>query len=399
MMFIGFGYLMTFMKWYGLGAVGFTMLVTAMGLQWAVFTESFWGQIAYGAGEWHTVDLDMYALLNALYAISAVLITFGGLIGKITPLQLIIITIVELILHSFNYKILMTAWIGLNDVGGTYIDHMFGAYFGLTVAWVLGKPKTAPAMGVVPDIFSLIGTTFLWVYWPSFVAGAFKADSEGQERAFVHTILALSASTVATFFANTALLPDHDKKFRPVDIQNATLAGGVAIGAVAVLNIGCFCAVMIGTAAGLLSTVGYHRIQPYLEEKFGLHDTCGIHNLHAMPSVVGAIASVAVAIALPNSPEYGPVQKPQWTAQLLAIPVCLGFAVLSGFCVGKFLKIVAPKNDGDNAKDFHDSEWWEVAGDYEHEQSNSSSRGEVEMTGEASSFQEALTNKEKENEV
>jgi len=386
------------MKWYGLGAVGFTMLVTAMGLQWAVFTESFCSQIGSSSdSEWHTVDLDMYSLLNALYAISAVLITFGGLIGKITPFQLIIITIVELIFHSFNYKILMTSWIGLNDVGGTYIDHMFGAYFGLTVAWVLGKPKTAPAMGVIPDIFSLIGTTFLWVYWPSFVAGAAQADSDGQERAFVHTILALSASTIATFFANTALLPDHDKKFRPVDIQNATLAGGVAIGAVAVLNIGSFCAVMIGIAAGLLSTVGYHRIQPYLEERWGLHDTCGIHNLHAMPSVVGAISSVAVAIALPNG--YGPVSKPQWQAQLLAIPVCMGFAVTAGFLVGKFLKIVAPKNDGDDAKDFHDSEWWEVAGDYEHPTIGNNNSSGIEMTGETASFHQALTNKESENEV
>ena len=33
MMFVGFGYLMTFLKWYGLSAVGFTMLITAVGLQ------------------------------------------------------------------------------------------------------------------------------------------------------------------------------------------------------------------------------------------------------------------------------------------------------------------------------------------------------------------------------
>ena len=46
MMFVGFGYLMTFLKLYGLSAVGFTALVVAMGLQWSVFTESFFAQIA-----------------------------------------------------------------------------------------------------------------------------------------------------------------------------------------------------------------------------------------------------------------------------------------------------------------------------------------------------------------
>jgi hypothetical protein len=39
MMFIGFGYLMTFLKRYGMGAVGLTMLVTLLGLEWGIFTE------------------------------------------------------------------------------------------------------------------------------------------------------------------------------------------------------------------------------------------------------------------------------------------------------------------------------------------------------------------------
>ena len=39
MMFFGFGYLMTFLKRYGMGAVGFTMLITVVGLQWGILTE------------------------------------------------------------------------------------------------------------------------------------------------------------------------------------------------------------------------------------------------------------------------------------------------------------------------------------------------------------------------
>jgi len=39
MMFFGFGYLMTFLKRYGMGAVGFTMLLTVVGLQWGILTE------------------------------------------------------------------------------------------------------------------------------------------------------------------------------------------------------------------------------------------------------------------------------------------------------------------------------------------------------------------------
>ena len=39
MMFIGFGYLMTFLKRYGMGALGFTMLITVVALQWGILTE------------------------------------------------------------------------------------------------------------------------------------------------------------------------------------------------------------------------------------------------------------------------------------------------------------------------------------------------------------------------
>ena len=53
MMLIGFGYLMTFLKFYGLGAVGFCLLVTALGLQWGLLIEAFFTQV--WANEWSAV--------------------------------------------------------------------------------------------------------------------------------------------------------------------------------------------------------------------------------------------------------------------------------------------------------------------------------------------------------
>ena len=82
-------------------------MVTAAGLQWSLFTESFFNQLLNNTNDWHYVNINIYSLLNALYAISAVLISFGALIGKITPLQLLAMTIIELALHSVNFQILM----------------------------------------------------------------------------------------------------------------------------------------------------------------------------------------------------------------------------------------------------------------------------------------------------
>jgi len=41
MMFIGFGFLMTFLKRYGFGSVGLNMLVAALVLQWATLTAGW----------------------------------------------------------------------------------------------------------------------------------------------------------------------------------------------------------------------------------------------------------------------------------------------------------------------------------------------------------------------
>jgi len=116
-----------------------------------------------GNSGWHYVNVNIYSLLNCLYAISAVLITFGAVIGKVSPFQLVLLTIIELVLHSINYKVLMAS-LNLQDMGGTYTDHMFGAYFGLAVAWILGKPRSEPDMGSTPDVFSLIGTVLQYTY-------------------------------------------------------------------------------------------------------------------------------------------------------------------------------------------------------------------------------------------
>jgi len=76
-----------------------------------------------------------------------------------------------------------------------------------------------------------------------------------------------------------------------VHIQNASLAGGVAIGSAANLMVGPGGALAVGLAAGLLSTLGYAYVMPFLEAKIGLRDTCGVHNLHGMPGVVSLLKS------------------------------------------------------------------------------------------------------------
>ena len=75
------------------------------------------------------------SLVNGDFAAGAVLISFGAVIGRITPMQLLAMAFIEIILYGLNNAVV--TYIGLADIGGTFVIHMFGAYFGLTVSRML----------------------------------------------------------------------------------------------------------------------------------------------------------------------------------------------------------------------------------------------------------------------
>lgn len=91
------------------------------------------------------------------------------------------------------------------------------------------------------------------------------------------------------------------------DILNATLAGGVIVGASCDLITVAYGSMICGFVAGIISTIGFRRLSPFLSDKFGLYDTCGINNLHGIPGVLGGIISAIVAASL-NESNYGGVK-------------------------------------------------------------------------------------------
>lgn len=96
------------------------------------------------------------------------------------------------------------------------------------------------------------------------------AVDEGQTRAIINTFLGIASSCVATFIISLLV---GKGKLNMVHIQNATLAGGVAVGAVADMQIEPFGAMIIGTIAGIISTLGFQFLTPTLNETI-VHDTC-----------------------------------------------------------------------------------------------------------------------------
>ena len=115
--------------------------------------------------------LDIKTLITGDFAAGAILITFGALLGKTNILQMTAIVIFELIFYALNESIGVIKYKAV-DMGGSMFVHTFGAFFGLSISYMLTNrnkvrsEKNSPSY--ISDTFAMIGTIFLWMYWPSF---------------------------------------------------------------------------------------------------------------------------------------------------------------------------------------------------------------------------------------
>nr|XP_012224503.1 PREDICTED: ammonium transporter Rh type A [Linepithema humile]XP_012224504.1 PREDICTED: ammonium transporter Rh type A [Linepithema humile] len=361
MIWIGFGFLMTFLKRYGQSAAGLTFLVAAILIQVALICDSML-QIKLG----NKAYLSLESLLSADVAVAAPLISMGAVLGKVTYMQLIFMGIIELIMFTVNQYIGEQLFMAV-DAGDSMFVHVFGAYFGLAISFVIGvkeKPKEHELEGssYQSDIFAMIGTVFLWLFWPSFNSAGLTGDD--QQRAIINTLLSISASCVITFAVSA--LVSKNNRFDMVHIQNSTLAGGVAIGTAAGMMCQPVGALVVGVLSGVISVLGYKYLTPIIQRYLHIHDTCGVHNLHGMPGVLAGLFGALMAnLATETTYNYSlyeifPARAPssevklseirnnypgispglnrtayqQAGYQLLALVVTLGISIVSGLITG-----------------------------------------------------------------
>jgi ammonium transporter Rh len=170
----------------------------------------------------------------------------------------------------------------------------------------------------------MLGSMVLWVFWPSFCSAIVpEADFE---KTVVNTVLALCGATIITYVFSTIF-----RKGKPsiADIANASLAGGVSIGATCNL-VSAPTAFLIGILAGGICVIGYAFIQPILQKYLKIVDTCGVHNLHGMPGLLGGIIAVFVV------PEAA-------KAQIMGILFTICLALVGGIVVGNIVKLTGSK--------------------------------------------------------
>ncbi len=320
MLLVGFGFLMVFLRKYGRSALTATFLLvaTAIPLYLVLNNGGLFGTAA---------NSEIDGLVLGEFAAASLLICAGACLGRLKMYQYIVLAVLFIPLYMLNEWIVAEnglSWLGHGvfiDTGGSIIIHAFGALFGMGVVMAITN-RSEQAVPIESDYtsdkFSMLGSMVLWVFWPSFCAALVAPEMVSFTA--VNVVIALCGSTLATYFATVALR----RKISISDIANASLAGGVAVGATCA-SANHPTAFLIGILAGTLSTFGFAVIQPRIEKFFRMIDTCGVTNLHGWPGLMGGIAAVFVVRGINIGSEFA------------GIGITIVAALVPGYIVGRII--------------------------------------------------------------
>uniref|UniRef100_A0A8C3JXI2 Rh family B glycoprotein (gene/pseudogene) n=1 Tax=Calidris pygmaea TaxID=425635 RepID=A0A8C3JXI2_9CHAR len=356
---LGFGLLVAFLGRYRPGSMAISILIVAFAIQWAVLIQGFLyfflnGKIYVGAE----------SMVSADFCTAAVLISTGAVLGRVNPVQMLLLTLLGVTLFSINEYILLGLMEVSRDSGGSLTVHTFGAYFGLMVSRILhqphmGKRKEPQDTGHQADVFSVVGTIYLWIFWPSFTS-ATTVRNDAEPWAVLNTYFSLAASTLATFVLLPVLY--EESTLQMVQIQDATLAGVAVMGMAGEMLVTPFGALVAGFLAGLIPPLGFRFLTPVLRSRLKTQDTCGVHNVHGLPGLLGTLLGTLLA-ALATADAYGgrlelvfplvaqgsQTATTQALCQLCALPVTLLLASLGGCLTGAVLNIKGLRSPPDTS--------------------------------------------------
>eukprot|EP00076_Gallus_gallus_P029686 XP_015153896.1 ammonium transporter Rh type B isoform X1 [Gallus gallus] len=298
---LGFGFLLAFLSRYGVGSVAGSLLIVAFTIQWAILAQGL-----FYFSQNSKIYVSTQSMVSADFCTAAILISTGAVLGRVNPIQMLLMALLEVPLFACNEYILRSI-LGVSDSGGSLTIHTFGAYFGLTVSRALHQPhedkrKEQQDVGHGPDVFAVVGTICLWIFWPSF-ASATTAHDSAEPWAVLNLYFSLAASTLATFILS------------PILYEEGTLQ------------------------------------VPILRSRLKTEDTCGVHNVHGLPGILGTFLGTLLA-ALATEDVFGDrlqlvfplvadgsrttAEQAQW--QLCGLVVTLLLAALGGGLTGALLR-------------------------------------------------------------
>jgi len=171
---------------------------------------------------------------------------------------------------------------GALDFAGGTVVHINAAVAGLVGAFMVGKRIGYGKESMAPHSLTLtmVGAALLWVGWFGFNAGSNLEANGLTALAFVNTLVATAAATLA-WIAGEAIAKG---KASMLGAASGAVAGLVAI-TPACGFVGPMGAIVIGLVAGLLCLWGVNGLKRLL----GADDTLDVFGVHGVGGIVGAL--------------------------------------------------------------------------------------------------------------
>jgi Amt family ammonium transporter len=232
---------------------------------------------------------------------------------------------------------------GALDFAGGTVVHINAAVAGLVGAYVIGKRVGYGKESMAPHSLTLtmVGASLLWVGWFGFNAGSNLEANGVAALAFVNTLVATAAATLA-WITGEALAKG---KASMLGAASGAVAGLVAI-TPACGFVGPMGAIVIGLVGGFLGLWGVNGLKRLLGaddslDVFGVHGVCGIvgallTGVFAAPSLGGTGVFDYVTNAV--NPEYSIVD--QLIIQATAVGTTILWSAVVSFVAYKLVDIV-----------------------------------------------------------
>ncbi|XP_054995110.1 blood group Rh(CE) polypeptide isoform X1 [Sorex araneus] len=350
---LGLGFLTSSLRRHGWSSVAFNLFMLALGVQWAVLLDGFLNQSSLGK-----VIITLSSIQMAVMSAMSVLISAGAVLGKANLVQLVLMVLVEVTAFG-TMRMVCRRFLNTDSHVSMMHIHVFAAYFGLTVAWCLSRPlpegtEEKNHTATSPSLFAMLGTLFLWMFWPSFNSALLDIPSH-RKNAIFNTYYALAVSAVTTISISALTHPQG--KISMMHIHNAVLAGGVAVGTACHLITSPWLAMVLGLVAGLISIGGAKCLPVCCNRVFGIHDTGGVHYTFGLPGLLGGVAYIVLIILQTNWTKTSMIGY-QVLIDTGALSLAVAVGLVSGLLTGMLLNLKiwrAPHV----AKYFDDQAFWE----------------------------------------
>jgi ammonium transporter Rh len=109
---------------FSFSAVGYNFLVAAFVLEWALIVRGYMFDFNVVTQKF---PIDVERIIVADFVAAAVLISFGAVLGKTNPAQLIIMAFIEVLVQSANEFLGIRRYCAY-DIGESMFVHVFGKF-------------------------------------------------------------------------------------------------------------------------------------------------------------------------------------------------------------------------------------------------------------------------------